>query len=505
MKHTITTKMETFYVTTPIYYVSGKPHLGHAYTSIACDAIARWQRIKQKKVFFLTGTDEHGQKIANKAKEKEMSEKEFVDSLIPMFKNLNETLQLSHDFFIRTTDEYHKKFVQKMLQKAYDKGDIYKANYEGLYCVDCEKYYDEKDLIDGKVCPDHKRPVQKMSEENYFFKLSKYQEKLLELYENNPEFLSPKKISLETINRVKEGLKDISISRRKETLTWGIELPFDKGHVTYVWFDALFNYISGLEHTSNMEQWPANIHVVGKDINWFHSVYWPAFLTSTGYELPKKIFAHGWWTVEGEKMGKSMNNVLEPIKIIKEFGLDEFKYYVLTVGRFGEDKNFSKEELIERINSELNNSLGNLVSRTKGMIKKYFEGELECNNSLREIEQNLIKKSNINKDFEKHMNELNFQEAIRTVFKFINEVNAYVDEVKPWKEENEDNKKIILTTLVSSIKLISTYLEFIMPNKTKLMRQTFNLDNNYDLEMKILEGNIKINEEIKQVFTKIEI
>ena len=495
--------METFYITTPIYYVSGKPHLGHAYTSVACDVLAKWHKIKGKKVFFLTGTDEHGQKIANKAKENNMGEKEFVDSLIPMFKELNEKLELQNDFFIRTTDEYHKVYVQKMLQKAYDKEDIYKAKYEGLYCVECEKYYDEKELLEGKKCPDHKKEVKFMSEENYFFKLSKYQDKLLELYKENPEFLSPKKIANETINRVNEGLKDISISRRKETLNWGIELPFDKDHVTYVWFDALYNYLSALEHTNNQEFWPANIHMVGKDINWFHSVYWPAFLMSTDQVLPKKVFAHGWWTVEGEKMGKSMGNVIDPVQIIKEYGLEEFKYYILTAGRFGEDKNFSKAELIERINGELNNALGNLVSRTKAMITKYFEGEINETKKLRELELNLVEKSKFHKDFEKEMKDLNFQEAMKILFKFIYEVNSYVDEAKPWKEEDEENKKIILSTIVSSIKLITNYLEFMMPNKNKLIRRTFGLKDEYTFKWEHVK-KIKVNPEIPQIFKKIE-
>lgn len=478
--------MESYYITTPIYYVSGKPHLGHAYTTIASDILARWNRNAGRKVFFLTGTDEHGQKVEKKAREQGMEPKEFVDSLIHEFTGMNEHFNISHDYFIRTTYEEHKNFVQEMLQKAYDKGDIYKDTYKGLYCVDCEKYYTEQDLEENN-CPIHRKPVEQMDEENYFFKLSKYQDELLKFYEEKPGFLSPSTMRQETINRVQEGLQDISISRNKKTLSWGVELPFDKDHVTYVWFDALFNYLSALRINNAEEFWPAQVHVVGKDIMWFHKVYWPAFLLSVGKELPEKVYAHGWWTVEGEKMGKALGNVIDPIEFSSKYGVDEFRYFILTAGTFGEDQDFSFDRFKEKVNSELNDDLGNLASRIYGMTNKYFDGRIPEGKEFYEKELELVKASNIYKDFDKAMDELDFTKAVDLLWGFIRKVNSYINEVEPWREKDKERLATTMNILISSLKLISGYIEPLMPDKAKKLRVMYNF-NQPHFELKLVDS-----------------
>ncbi|NCC71713.1 methionine--tRNA ligase, partial [bacterium] len=338
-----------FYVSTAIDYASGAPHIGHAYEKIGADVLARWNRNIGREVFFQTGTDEHGQKIVEKAKEEGKEVKNFVDEKVKGFMDLKEKLFLSNDYFIRTTNENHKIIVQKMLQKAYDNGDIYLGKYEGYYCVGCEKYYPEEDLLEGKICPDHKIECAWIEDENYFFKLSKYQDKLLELYKKNPNFISPKFREMEIINRVNDGLRDISISRKKDKLSWGIEFPFDREHVTYVWFDALFNYYTTTEFLNDKKKfWPTNVHIIGKDIMWFHMVYWPAFLMSCNLDLPYRVHAHGMILDENaQKMSKSLGNVIDPFKEIEKFGLDEFRFFLMSLGSFGEDLKYSNREFIE--------------------------------------------------------------------------------------------------------------------------------------------------------------
>lgn len=495
----------TFYVTTPIYYTSGEPHLGHAYTSIAADIIARWNRIKGKDVFFLTGTDEHGQKVQKKAEESGMNPKEYVDSIIPHFKKQLDEMNVSYDYFIRTTYSHHKQFVQKMLQKAYDNGDIYKAFYDGLYCVDCEQYYSETDLIEGNICPVHKKEVERMSEENYFFRLSNYQDKLLDLYEKNEKFLSPKTISQETINRVKEGLQDISISRNKMSLTWGIELPFDSEHVTYVWFDALFNYISAIEYNDKLNYWPADVHIVGKDIMWFHKVYWPAFLMSCGYEMPKQVFAHGWWTVNGEKMGKSMGNVIDPLEVVENYGLDEFRYFVLSVGTFGEDQDFTYEKFADKINNELNNDFGNLVSRIHAMTNKYCEGVVPKCGEFNSIDEELINKfSNLYSNYSAFMDNLQYNRALEVIWELIRETNAYINEVAPWKENNQQRLDTIIAILVSIIRVLIPYIEPFMPGKIQRLKKQYYFTQKSQFDFQIIEEGHRLGEK-DNLFTKIKL
>ncbi len=500
----MTENKKTFYVTTPIYYVSGKPHLGHAYTTVAADTIARWERNKGSKVFFLTGTDEHGQKVSKKAKEAKMHPKEFVDKLIPEFEGQLKSLNISNDFFIRTTFDEHKKFVQKMLQKSYDNGDIYKDTYEGLYCVDCEQYYKEDDLQDGDTCPVHKKKVDKMKEENYFFRLSNYQDKLLEMYEKNPEFLSPKSKAQETINRVNQGLQDISISRHKNTLDWGIELPFDKDHVTYVWFDALFNYVSALEINSKMKFWPCNVHIVGKDIMWFHKVYWPAFLMSVGIDVPKKVFAHGWWTADGQKMGKSLGNVVDPLEVAQNYGVDELRYFMLSAGSFGDDLDFSMEKFAEKINNELNNDLGNLVSRVHSMVNKYFGGSVPRSNLMAHDDEKLIEEINIFKKFDEYMQNLQFNHALDVLFNSIRETNAYINKVAPWKEQDVSRLETIMATLVFVVKTIADYIDCFMPVKAQMIREQFNFEKGNFKKFDSVKAGHKLAEK-NNLFEKIKI
>jgi methionyl-tRNA synthetase len=498
-------KQDHFYITTPIFYASGDLHLGHIYTATACDVLARWNRQLGKSVFFLTGSDEHGQKVAKKAQEIGIAPKVYTDSIVKKFQKTLKKMKISQDQFIRTTNDKHKAFVQKMLQKAYDRGDIYKDIYKGLYCVDCEKYYKEEDLLTGNICPDHKKEVDEVEEENYFFKLSKYQDRLLELYEKNSDFLSPKSKSLETLNRVKEGLEDISISRSKEKLSWGIELPFDSSHVTYVWFDALFNYISALDMNSTVEEfWPANVHVIGKDIMWFHKVYFPAFLMSVGMEVPQKVFAHGWWTVEGEKMGKSMGNVLDPVKISEKFGLDEFRYYMFAISSFGDDLDFSEQGFIDKINNDLNNDLGNLVSRVHTMTFKYFDGVVPSNIKITENESALVESLNIFEKFNSFMQELDFHKALDVLFTAIRDVNAYINKVEPWREQDQERLASIIASLNFAIKVIGDYMNPFMPEKAERLRKQYNFKLGDFKSLKQIEEGHKLGEK-DNLFQKFKV
>jgi methionyl-tRNA synthetase len=359
---------EKFYVTTPIYYPNDVPHLGHAYTTIAADVLARWNKLLGKDVFFLTGTDDHGKKIADTAKKAGKTPKKFTDELIPHFKKDWKKLNIKYDRFIRTTDKDHESIVQEVLKKVNENGDIYKGEYQGLYCTGCEAYYTEKDSENGN-CPVHKQPLETIKEESYFFRLSKYQDFLLELYEKNPEFISPKSKKQEIINRVKEGLHDLSITRTN--FNWGVPFPLDKKHVTYVWFDALLNYYSATREKGKEKYWPADVHIIGKDIIWFHTVYWPAMLKSAGIPLPKKVFSHGWWTVLNEKMGKSAGNAIKIDQLISYAGSDAARYFLLRNAPFGDDGDFSEKAIVQRSNTELADKLGNLVSRVSTLAEKH--------------------------------------------------------------------------------------------------------------------------------------
>ena len=452
---------KTFYITTPIYYPSGKPHIGSAYTTLAADIIARWHKLLGEEVFFLTGTDEHTKKVVKAANAEGKNPKEYTDSITPSFKEAWRKLDINYDRFIRTSDEDHKKFVAHILEIVNKNGDIYKGKYDGLYCFDCEAYYTDKDSIDGN-CPIHKKPLEQMSEETYFFKLSKYQEQLLEIYKKNPEFISPIGKRQEIINRVKDGLRDISISRKNEG--WGIPLPFDKSHVAFVWFDALTNYVSGIGILENKKLfkkfWPADVHLVGKDILWFHAVIWPAMLLAVKIEQPKKVFAHGWLITEGTKIGKSAGNTADLNYLIEKYGSDSIRYSLFRSIPFGQDGNFSEQVLTDHHNNELANKLGNLISRVSTLAEKYG------------LEKSTIKSLDIKptlKKVESFFSNYEVDKALSEIFAFVDKTNEYVQEKKPW--ETQDKK--VLYELVSAIKDFTILLSPFLPETTEKIAKTF--------------------------------
>ncbi|NPA32425.1 MAG: methionine--tRNA ligase [Aquificae bacterium] len=459
-----------FYVTTPIYYVNDVPHLGHAYTTIAADTLARFYRMRDYDVFFLTGTDEHGLKIQKKAEELGVSPKELVDRNAERFKRLWEFLGIEYTKFIRTTDPKHVEFVQRVFEECYRRGDIYLGEYEGWYCVGCEEFKSEAELAEGYTCPIHQKRCEYIREPSYFFRLSKYQDKLLELYEKHPEFIQPEYRRNEIISFVKRGLKDLSVTRPRSRVRWGIPVPFDPEHTIYVWFDALFNYISALEDKVSI-YWPADVHIVGKDILRFHTVYWPAFLMSLGYEIPRKVFAHGWWTVEGKKMSKTLGNVVDPYEVVREFGLDEVRYFLLREVPFGQDGDFSRSALLNRINGELANEIGNLYSRVVNMVHKFLGGEVsgERDEGYESFAREVIE------NYESFMRELAFNRAIEEALRLTAYLNKYVDEKAPWslkKEGKTEELRSVLYTLTDGLNVLTHMLYPVMPNK---MRQALRM------------------------------
>ncbi|MDF1553318.1 MAG: methionine--tRNA ligase [Deferrisomatales bacterium] len=427
---------DRFYVTTPIYYVNDVPHIGHAYTTVACDALARYQRAAGREVFFLTGTDEHGQKVEKSAAERGERSIDLADRVVTRFQHLWEVLDISLSRFVRTTEPAHRAAVEELFRRVKANGDIYLGAYEDWYCTPCETFWTESQLMEGN-CPDCNRPTEKLKEASYFFRMSKYQDALLAHIEAHPEFIQPVSRRNEILSFVREGLRDLSISRT--TFSWGIPVPDDPEHVLYVWFDALTNYLTGVGFPGDPETygrfWPCDVHVIGKDILRFHAVYWPTFLLSAGVPLPKTVFAHGWWTVEGKKMSKSLGNVVDPEAMAEAYGVDAFRYFVLREVPFGLDGDFSRDALVHRINSDLANDLGNLVSRVLAMLGKYRDGVVPRVSSFghegadEELREKLAA---VRGEVAQAMGELAFHKALTAVWSFIGLVNKYVDTTAPW-------------------------------------------------------------------------
>jgi methionyl-tRNA synthetase len=473
----------SFYITTPIYYVNDVPHIGHAYTTVAADVLARYWRLRGRDVFFLTGLDEHGQKVQQAAAKAGIDPQTHCDKLAPQFQTLWKRLNISNDAFIRTTDLQHKNVVQRYLQKLYENKLIYKADYTGWYCTFDERFWTEKDVENG-LCPDCKRPVERISEHNYFFKMGQYQDRLIEYITQHPSFIRPESRRNEVLGFLTtQKLGDLSISRPKSRLSWGIELPFDKDYVTYVWFDALVNYVSALEYKPGLERfWPANVHLVGKDILTTHAVYWSTMLMALDKTLPETIFAHGWWTVDGEKMSKSRGNVVDPNRMVETFGVDAFRYFLLREVPFGQDGDFSQAAMISSINSDLANGIGNLLSRTLTMIERFAEGVIpEADQpALPALEEQI---ANVTRTLPHRIEEgftaLAFRDNLQSMWELIGQCDEYIDKAAPWKlakkPDGHGQLKTVLNSTARALRVLSVLIYPYMPQTAEQFAQQLGL------------------------------
>ncbi|WP_274292483.1 methionine--tRNA ligase [Clostridium perfringens] len=469
-----------YYITTPIYYPSTNLHIGNTYTTVAADAIARFKRLTGHEVMFLTGTDEHGQKIERIANEKGITPKEHVDEIVAGIKDLWKMMNISYDKFIRTTDDYHVKAVQEIFKKLYDQGDIYKDSYEGLYCTPCESFWTETQLVNGN-CPDCGRPVEKAKEEAYFFKMSKYADRLIQYIEEHPDFIQPESRKNEMLNNfLRPGLQDLCVSRT--SFTWGIPVSFDEKHVIYVWIDALSNYITALGYGQENQDlykkfWPADVHLIGKDILRFHTIYWPIMLMALGLELPKQVFGHGWLLVDGGKMSKSKGNVVDPVVLVNMFGADAVRYYLLREIPFGSDGLFNNEIFIKKVNTDLANDLGNLLSRTIAMVYKYFDGVIQAPTCKEAIDDELINLAlSTPGKVEASIDALKIPEALESIWTLISRANKYIDETTPWilakDEEKKERLGTVLYNLLETLRFVSVMISpFLTETSVKIDAQ----------------------------------
>jgi methionyl-tRNA synthetase len=474
-----------FYVTTPIYYVNARPHLGHAYTTIIADVITRFHSMRPTEVYFLTGTDEHGDKVVRAAIKENLSPRAYVDQISHLFRTLWPELNISNNYFVRTTDASHMEIVSRILQNIYDAGDIYFSEYEGLYCFGCERFYTDRELVDGK-CPDHETAPETIKESNYFFKMSRYQDWLLEHINKHPDFIRPERYRNEVLAFLREPLEDLCISRPKSRLKWGITLPFDENYVTYVWFDALLNYISALGYPDGelfQKFWPVAQHIVAKDILKPHGIYWPIMLKAAGIPIYQHLNVHGYWNIEQSKMSKSLGNVVEPLELKNLYGLDAFRFFLIREMKFGLDSSFSQSALVQRINSDLANDLGNLFSRIISMAHKYFKGCVPQVDPQAERELDLDLQSSAletTKNFEIFMESFEFQKAMTAVWEFIGQMNKTIDVTAPWvlakKKSSHKQLAAVIYHLLEGLRIISGLIYPVMPDTAKKMQQHLGLD-----------------------------
>ncbi|MFZ2653398.1 MAG: methionine--tRNA ligase [Victivallales bacterium] len=491
---------DTFYITTPIYYVNDKPHIGHSYTTILADVLARYRRLLGEPTFLLTGTDEHGQKVQKAAVANKMTPLEQCDTTVVRFKELWKKLEITHDDFIRTTEDRHKTVVRKILQDLYDRGEIYKAQYTGRYCTPCERFFQEKDLVDGGLCPECKRSTDEIIESNYFFRMGKYQQWLIDYINSHPEFIQPDFRRNETLGFLRKPLEDLCISRPKSRLEWGIELPFDNNYVCYVWFDALINYITGVGYGQDdakfAKWWPASYHLIGKDILTTHTVYWPTMLKAMGVEQPKTVFAHGWWLIGADKMSKSLGNVVNPMGMAEKYGVDAFRYFLMSEMSLGNDASFTEEIFVTRYNSNLANDLGNLLSRVVKMIGKEAGGvipapgiELEYDKELRETVLDAVA------EMEAAILGMKIDRGLEQVMNAIRAANRYMEKTAPWKlakEQNKDRLNMVLYTAAESLRIISGILYPVMPAKMCEIRKSIGItDNKIDINTLKMWGKLQ--------------